>query len=153
MTGPFNTVINKHFTFYTIIALRTPLSQFKFEVHWTKSISCFTELISLNVRPSVHLCLSEKLQRLHWNWKPLDMRRSSKARPRFSFILQRGSNGFIKETFIIPRFQWESNFFGGGGGQLLIPIETYRICDFPEEVLGSWPPAPTPLDPRMLETM
>ena len=40
-----------------------------------------------------------------------------------------------------------SNFFGGGGGgggggAIVIPMETYKTCDFPR---GSGPPSPPPL--------
>ena len=44
-------------------------------------------------------------------------------------------------------FQENYNFptFSGGGVQLLIPMETYRTCEFSE---GSGPPVP-PLDQRM----
>ena len=59
------------------------------------------------------------------------------------YSLQRGSNGFI------PHFPGGggSNFFQGGGVQVLISIETHITitCDFPG---GSGPPIP-PMDPHM----
>ena len=57
------------------------------------------------------------------------------------YSLQRGSNGFI------THFPGGSNFFQGGGVQMLISIETHITinCDFPG---GSGPPIP-PLDLHM----
>ena len=46
-----------------------------------------------------------------------------------------------------PAFFRGSNFFQGGGVQMLISIKTHITCDFPE---GSGPPVP-PLYPRMFE--
>ena len=46
-----------------------------------------------------------------------------------------------------PAFFRGSNFFQGGGVQMLISIKTHITCDFPE---GSGPPVP-PLGPRMFE--
>ena len=51
----------------------------------------------------------------------------------------------FKESYNFPRFRAGPNIFRGSRGvQLLIPMETYRTCDFPG---GSEPL--TPLDPRM----
>ena len=59
------------------------------------------------------------------------------------YSLQRGSNGFIAEKTILILYQGsrggpsfsrgrESNFFPGGGVQMLISIETHiRTCYFP----------------------
>ena len=57
------------------------------------------------------------------------------------YSLQRGSNAFI------THFPGGSSFFQGGGGPMLISIETHITisCDFPG---GSGPPIP-PLDPHM----
>ena len=73
------------------------------------------------------------------------------------YSLQRGSNGFIAEKTILILYQGSrggplffrgvSNFFQGGGVQMLISLETHiRTCDFPGGVSG--PPIP-PLDPHM----
>ena len=68
--------------------------------------------------------------------------------------LQRGSNGFITEKTILfhesrggPIFSRGSNFFQGGGVQVLISIETHITCDFPGGG-GVRIPYP-PLDPHM----
>ena len=47
----------------------------------------------------------------------------------------------------VQHFSGGSNFFQGGGVQMLISIKTHITCDFP---MGSGPPVP-PLDPRMFE--
>ena len=64
----------------------------------------------------------------------------------------------FKEIYHFSRFQRGSNIFqaggggpafsrGGGGVQLLIPIETHISCDFPGG--GVRTPAPPPLDPHL----
>ena len=71
------------------------------------------------------------------------------------YSLKRGSNGFIAEKTIL--FQGRSiifrggvsNFFQGGGVQMLISIETHiRTCYFPGGGGGVRTPYP-PLDPQM----
>ena len=75
------------------------------------------------------------------------------------YSLQRGSNGFIAEKTILILYQGSrggslfsrgrgvSNFFQGGGVQMLISLESHvRTCYFPGGVSG--PPYP-PLDPHM----
>ena len=55
---------------------------------------------------------------------------------------------YFKENYNFLRFQWGSIIFRGGGPnfsrgcgvQMLISIETYRICDFPG---GPGPPYPS----------
>ena len=72
------------------------------------------------------------------------------------YSLQRGFNGFIAEKTILILYQGSrggplfsrgvSNFFGGGGVQLLICIETnVHTCYFPGGVRTPYPP----LDPHM----
>ena len=39
-------------------------------------------------------------------------------------VLQRVSNGYLKENYNFPRFQRGSNIFQGGGVQMLVSIET-----------------------------
>ena len=67
------------------------------------------------------------------------------------YSLQRGSNGFIAEKTILILYQGSrggplisrgvSNFFQGGGVQMLISLETHiRTCYFPGGVSG--PPIP-----------
>ena len=47
---------------------------------------------------------------------------------------------FYRENYIFPRIQRGFNIFqGGGGGQVLISIETHKTFDFPG---GSGPPIP-----------
>ena len=56
-------------------------------------------------------------------------------------ILKRGFNGYCKENYNFSRFQGGPTF--SSGAQLLIPIETYIICDFPGG--GGGVPDPVPL--------
>ena len=79
-------------------------------------------------------------------------------------VLQRVSNGYLKENYNFSKVsEWVQHFPGGGGGgwgvgsnffqrggggvQLLIKIETHITCDFP----GGGGPDPLfpPRDPRM----
>ena len=77
------------------------------------------------------------------------------------YSLKRGSNGFIAEKTILILYKGSrggplfsgvggggmSNFFQGGGVQMLISIETHiRTCYFPGGVSG---PPSLPLDPHM----
>ena len=73
------------------------------------------------------------------------------------YSLKRGSNGIIAQKNILIRYQGSrggplllgggvSNFFQGGGVQMLISIETFiRTCYFPGGVRTPYPP----LDPHM----
>ena len=88
--------------------------------------------------------------RLNWQRKNT-LITFSKASAFYNFT--EGSSNLFKENYNFLRFQWGSIIFQGEGGpnfsrgcgvQMLISIETYRICDF--QVVR----APhTPLDPRM----
>ena len=72
------------------------------------------------------------------------------------YSLQRGFNGFIAEKTILILYRGStggslfsrgggSNFFQGGGVQMLISIETHITCYFPGGVRAHYPP----LDPYM----
>ena len=72
------------------------------------------------------------------------------------YNLQRGSSGYIAEKTILILYQGSrggplfsrgvSNFFQGGGVQMLISLETHvRTCYFPGGVRTPYPP----LDPHM----
>ena len=69
-------------------------------------------------------------------------------------LFYRSQMANFKEIYRFSRLQMGSNFFQGvqlfpGGVQLLFPIETHLICDFPEGVRTPCPPPP--LDPHLVQ--